>query len=63
MHLLTCEIYKCYICNHKNKRLSELKSQIKTKHEDKKVVTILHLKMNKEDLRKKTCTRYSSDEI
>ena len=40
MHLLTCEIYKCYICNHKNKRLSELKGHIKTKHKDKKVVTI-----------------------
>ena len=63
MHFLTCEIYKCYTCDHKNKRLSELKSHIKTKHEDRKVTTILHIKMNKEDYRKKICTRYSSEDI
>ena len=56
--------YKCYNCDHKNKRLSEIKSHIKTKHADKNYPqTIQHIKMNKEDFRKKICKRYSSDEI
>ena len=63
-HLLTCEIYKCYTCDHKNKRLSEIKSHIKTKHADQNYpITIQHIKMNKEDFRKKICKRYSSKEI
>ena len=62
MHLLTCEIYKCFICDYKNKRLSELKTHIKSKHGDKKV-SIQHFKMNKEDFKRKTCTRYSFDDI
>ena len=62
MHLLTCEIYKCYICDYKHKRLSELKTHIKSKHGDKKV-SIQHFKMNKEDFKRKTCTRYSFDDI
>ena len=62
MHLLTCEIYRCYTCDYKHKRLSELKSHIKLKHEGR-LVTIEHLKMNKEDFKKKTCTKYSSEDI
>ena len=55
-----CEF--CYTCDHKLKRLSKLKSHIKLKHEER-LVTIEHLKMNKEDFRKKTCTKYSSEDI
>ena len=61
MHLLTCEIYRCYTCDYKHKRLSELKSHIKLKHEGR-LVTIEHLKMNKENFKTETCTKYSSDD-
>ena len=48
--------------DYKHKRWSELKSHIKLKHEGR-LVTIEHLKMKKEDFKKKTCAKYSSEDI
>ena len=61
MHLLTCEIYKCFTCDYVNKRLCELKSHCKTKHEGN--TFIQHFKMNIDNFKEKTCKSYRSIDI
>ena len=61
MHLLTCEIYKCFTCDYVNKRLCELKSHCKKKHEGN--TFIQHFKINIDNFKEKTCKSSRSIDI
>jgi hypothetical protein len=62
IHLQTCEIYVCSLCSYKHKRISELKSHMKTKHTSKNAI-IKHMKMDRDCFSKLSVKNYFSEEI
>ena len=43
MHLFTCEIYKCYTCDYRHKRLIEMKGHCKIKHNKNTMIQLFKL--------------------
>ena len=48
IHLVTCELYKCSKCDHKSRRLSQVKAHIPKQHGTGDYF-LTHLKMSRDD--------------
>ena len=47
IHLLTCEIYTCTLCDNNFVKLADLKNYVTTDHEYNKYRNIIHAKQNR----------------
>lgn len=65
-HQLTCEIFRCCICEeskHTEKTLTQIKEHVKSHHEPDEFDSLLHLKMDRNNPDEVNCTRYYWKEV
>ena len=62
IHLVTCELYKCSKCEFKSRRLSQVKTHVRKKHESSDH-SLHHLKMDRDDPTKVSDTVHFFEDI
>ena len=62
-HQLTCEIYKCTLCDNNFVKLADLKDDVTTDHEYNKYRSIIHAKQNRFNEEEIDETYYRGEEL
>ena len=62
MHLFTCETYKCYLCNSRERNLKDIKDHIEKEHEQVGS-SIQRMKMDRTNYNEVTLKSYWCDDL